>query len=82
MRYGRIGNQKLSWDYPDFSIIKIDQNAEKNPKDLKRLTVTQTPVKDHQLTLGRKKIAWSNMIIKEIEISAWKVLNALMVEQV
>ena len=27
------------------------QNTEKNPRDLRRLAVTQTPVKNHQLTL-------------------------------
>ncbi len=32
-------------------IIENGQNTEKSPGDLKRLAVTQTPVKDHQLTL-------------------------------
>ena len=35
----------------DYSIIKIGQNIEKSPGDLWRLAVTQTPVKDPQLTL-------------------------------
>ena len=35
----------------NFSIIKIGQNTKKNPGDLRRLAVTQTPVEDHQLTL-------------------------------
>ena len=33
------------------NIIKIGQNTEKSPGDLKRLAVTQTPIKDHQLML-------------------------------
>ena len=32
-------------------IIENDQNTEKGPGDLRILAVTQTPVKDHQLTL-------------------------------
>ena len=31
--------------------IKIGLNTEKNPGDLRRLTVTQTPVKNHQREL-------------------------------
>ena len=41
-------NQKTSGDHPDYSIIK---NTEKSLEDLRRLTVTQTPMKDHQLML-------------------------------
>ena len=33
------------------SIIKVGQNTEKRSGDLRRLAVTQTPVKNHQLTL-------------------------------
>ena len=33
------------------SIIENGQNTEKSLGDLRRLAVTQTPVKDHQLTL-------------------------------
>ena len=38
-------------DLINYSIIKIDQNTEKSPRDLRRLAVIQTPVKNHQLTL-------------------------------
>ena len=41
----------MSGDHPNNSIIKNGQNTEKIPGDLKRLAVTQTPVKIHQLTL-------------------------------
>ena len=33
------------------TLLKVDQNTEKSPEYLSRLTVTQTSVKDHQLTL-------------------------------
>ena len=36
------------------TIVKIGYNTEKRPGDMKRFTVTQTPVKDHLLTLVRK----------------------------
>ena len=48
---GRVGNQKMSSDHPYYSIIKIGQNTEKSPGDLRRLAVTQTPVKKHQWLL-------------------------------
>ena len=40
-----------SIDHPDYCIIKIGQNTEKCPGDLRRLTVTRTSGKNHQLTL-------------------------------
>ena len=48
---GRIENWRMTWDHPNYSIIEIDQNTEKSPGDLRRLDVTQTPVKDHQLMI-------------------------------
>ena len=47
----RVRNQSTSRDHPNDSIIKIGQNTEESPGDLRRLAITQTPVKDHQLTL-------------------------------
>ena len=41
-------------DHPNYSIIENGQNTEKSPGDLRRLTVTQTPVKNTQLTLMQK----------------------------
>ena len=46
-----LGNSKTSGDHPNDSIIENGQNTEKSPRDLKRFAVTQTPVKDHKLTL-------------------------------
>ena len=36
---------------PNDSIIKISQNTEKSPGDLRRLAITETLVKRHQLIL-------------------------------
>ena len=41
----KLRNERISRDYPDYSIIKIGQNTEKNLGDLRRLAVTQTPVR-------------------------------------
>ena len=46
---GRLRNQRTSWNHPDYSIIMIGRNTEKSPGDLRRLAVSHTPVKDHQL---------------------------------
>ena len=43
-----------SGDHPNYSIVKIDQNTEESPGDSNRLVITQTPGKDHQLTLIEK----------------------------
>ena len=48
---GRLGNKRASRDHPDFNIIKIGQNTEKSPGDLRKHAVTQTPVRNHQLKL-------------------------------
>ncbi len=46
----------MSEDHPNDSIIENGQTTEKNPGDLRRLAVTQTPVKDNQQTLMRKTL--------------------------
>ena len=43
-------NQRMGGDHPNYSIVKIGQNTEKNLGDLGSLAVTQTPV-EIQLTL-------------------------------
>ena len=48
----RCRNQRMSGDYPDYSIIKMGQNTEKSPGDLRRLAVSQNSVNVHQLALG------------------------------
>ena len=37
----------MSGDHPNNSIIEDGQNTEKSPSDLRRLAVTQTPVKNN-----------------------------------
>ena len=48
---GGFGNRRTSGDHPNDSTIEIGQNTEKSSGDLRRLAATQTPVKDHKLTL-------------------------------
>ena len=48
---GRLGSRRTSGDHPNYSVVENGQNTEKCSGDLRRLAVTQTPVKDHQLTL-------------------------------
>ena len=43
------GLEELSFFNPDGSIVEIVQNTEKSPGDLRRFTVAQAPVRDHQL---------------------------------
>ena len=40
-----------SGDHPDYRIIKVGQNTEKRPGDLRRLAITQTPAKNHEQNL-------------------------------
>ena len=51
---GRLGNKRTRPS--KYSIIKIDQNTEKSPKDFRRLAVTQSSVEDHQLALVWKTL--------------------------
>ena len=41
-------------DHPKYCIIEIGPNTKKSPGGSRRLAVSQTPVKIHQLTLMRK----------------------------
>ena len=51
---GRTGNDRKNRDYPDDSNVEIGKNAEKRLGDLRSRSVTQTPVKEHQLMLECK----------------------------
>ena len=46
-----VGNRTINLKKQNYSIVKIDQNTEKIPGHLRRLSVTQTSVKDQQLRL-------------------------------
>ena len=48
---GGLGSWRTSGDHPNYIIVKNIQNTETDTEDLRRFAVTQTPVKDHQLTL-------------------------------
>ena len=48
-RTGGFENKRTSGDHLNYSIIKIGQNTEKNHGDLRGLTITQTPTRNHQL---------------------------------
>ncbi len=48
---GGLEGGKTNGDHLNCNIIVNGQNTEKSPGDLRRLAVTQTPVKDHQLKL-------------------------------
>ena len=47
---GKVENRRTNRNHPNNNIDKIGQNPEKNPGELRRLAVDQTPVKVHQLT--------------------------------
>ena len=53
---GGLGDMRTSGDYPNYNNIEIGQIIKKNPGDLMRLAVTQTPVENHQLMLVRKTL--------------------------
>ena len=48
---GGLGSWRTSRDHPNYYTIEIGQNTEKNPGDMRRLAVTQTAERGHQLTL-------------------------------
>ena len=43
-------NNRTNGDCPNYGIAEIGQNTKKSPGDFRRLAVTKTPVKKHQLT--------------------------------
>ena len=46
-RPGELGSWRTGSDYPNDSIAENGQNTKKSPGDLRRLAVTQTPVKNN-----------------------------------
>ena len=50
-RTEKIENKMTSRNNSDQSIIEIHKNSKKSPGELRRLFVTQTPVRNYQLTL-------------------------------
>ena len=43
-------DKRTNRDHPDYRIVETGQKSKKSPGELRRLAVTQTPVKDHKLT--------------------------------
>ena len=58
---GGLGNNRTRREHPNYSNTEIGQNTKKSPGDLRRLTLTQIPVENHQLTLEWK----THKIIKQ-----------------
>ena len=50
-RLKTLGNPRKSGDHPDYNIMKTGQNTDESPRDLRRLAVTETPVKDQKQML-------------------------------
>ena len=44
-------SRRTGRDSPNDSIAKNGQTSKTSPGDLRRLAITQTPVKNHQLTM-------------------------------
>ena len=61
---GGLGGRGMSGNHPNYNIIENGQYTEKSPGDLRRLAVTQTPVKDLQLQLMRKNLKELIIIMK------------------
>ena len=55
---GGLRNKRTSGDHSNKGIDEIGQNAKKSLGDLKRLSVSQTPVVNHQLTMVIKNYQW------------------------
>ena len=51
-----LGGWRTSVNHPHYSTIENSQNTKKSPGDLRRLAVTKSPVKDHQLKLMGKTL--------------------------
>ena len=49
----------MSRDHPNYSIIENGQKREKSSGDSRRLAVSKTPVKNHQLKTDVKKLSRS-----------------------
>ena len=59
-------------DHPNYCITEIGQNTKKSPGDLRRLAVTQTPMKDHQVTL-----MWKTRNLLETKLSSRNLIKGI-----
>ena len=53
---GGFEGRRMGGHHPSYNVIENSQNTEMSPGNLRRLAVTQIPVKDHQLTLTWKTL--------------------------
>ena len=78
---GGLEKKRTCGNHANNNIIKIGQNTEQSPGDLKRLAITQTSMKDHQLTLAGKTLKGAIMIImmllmmKILDQKLFKMIN-------
>ena len=78
-----LGNKRTSGDHPKDSIIKIGQNTEKCPGDLRRLVVTQTQMRNHRPTPVWKTqkgvtipfLKWTREELKQMEQRTRKLMT-------
>ena len=52
---GETGNQRKNRNQSDQNIVEVGYNTQKNPKDLSRLTIIQTPVRNSEKKKKKKK---------------------------
>ena len=52
-----LRNRRTNGDHLNYNMIENGQNTEKSPGDLRRLAVTQTSVKNHQV-----KLIWERIV--------------------
>ena len=58
-RLDEVENRRTSGDHPNYNIVEVGQNT--SLEDLRRVAITQTPVKDNLLTLVWKtRKEWYN----------------------
>ena len=62
---GGLENKRMSKDHYIYSIVEIGQNTEKSSGDLRRLTVTQTPVKKNYQLMQVWKAQKSKIVIDQ-----------------
>ena len=74
---GRIWNRRTNRDHPNYSLVEISKNTEKCSRDLRRLTATENPMKDHQL----KKLWNTKMTVLTIVIGALGIVTKGLVQR-
>ena len=72
-RVGGVGNQRKSQNHPNYSIVEVSQDTENSPGDLRRFAITQTPVKDHHLTLRWKTCKRNLRYSSDMYVVDWLV---------